>query len=329
MLPPFSLYEKGFAFLVQSPLVGHCITSVLCNPRISFCTDDHSLISEAKFDMTFFENIFHHVTIDLFDNWESCMIYLHAGEQLIWCLVKPCQIIFLQDRMKNVFQTSAFMLHDSNTSAANKHMYITDKISCYMLKLAAKFGCASDMLYLAMYYYRTLRYSEALSVIASAKDRLGHAQHMCDCIGHQQRYTNALGGMSWSTKLKYILKKNLILINYIPYINELTLEQQISLKQKKYVLRLPVFVVLYMLEFLCYKHVNLSKVHSALDDLDVLVHYDNGSLVLPCVIDISWEILGICQQMTRNNRAALYSYQKALGTTISYPQIKTCNEEKD
>lgn len=155
----WSLYENGFAFLLQSPSVGHCITSVLCNPRISFCTDDHSLISEAKFDMTFFENIFHHVTIDLFDNWESCEIYLHAGEQLIWCIVKPCQIIFLQDRMKNVLQTSAFMLHDSNTSAANKHMYITDKISCYMLKLAAKFGCASDMLYLAMYYYRTLRYS--------------------------------------------------------------------------------------------------------------------------------------------------------------------------
>ena len=126
----------------------------------------------------------------------------------------------------------------------------------------------------------------------------------------------------------YILKKNLILINYISYINELTLEQQISLKQKKYVSRLPVFVVLYMLEFLCYKHVNLSKAHSALDDLDVLVHYDNGSLVLPCVRDISWEILGICQQMTRNNRAALYSYQKALEQQSRIHKLKPATKKR-
>ena len=253
---------------------------------------------------------------------------MHAGEQLIWCIVKPCQIIFLQDRMKNVLQTSAFMLHDSNTSAANKHMYITDKISCYMLKLAAKFGCASDMLYLAMYYYRTLRYSEALSVIALAKGRLGHAQHMCDCIGHQRRYMNALGRMSWSTKLKYILKKNLLYINHISYVNELTLEQQISLKQKKNFSMWPVFVVLYMLEFLCYRHVNVSKAKSALEDLKVLVHHDNGSLVLPCLRDISWEILGICQQMKRNNRDALYSYQRALEEQSPIHKLKPATKKR-
>ena len=159
-----SLYV--IAFLLQSPSVGHCITSVLCNPRITFCTDDNSLICEAEFDMSFFDKIFYTVTIQKMKNLDKCMVYLQAVEQLIWCLVKPCQIIFLQNFMKNVLQTSAFMLHDSNTSGANMHVYITDKISCYMLRLTAKFGSASDMLYLAMHYYRTLTYSEALSVIA-------------------------------------------------------------------------------------------------------------------------------------------------------------------
>ena len=34
------------------------------------------------------------------------------------------------------------------TSGGNKKMYIADKRSCYMLKLAAKFGSVSDLLYI-------------------------------------------------------------------------------------------------------------------------------------------------------------------------------------
>ena len=90
----------------------------------------------------------------------------------------------------------------------------------------------------------------------------------------------------------------------------------------------PVFVVLYMLEFLCYRHVNLTKAKSALEDLKVLVHHDNGSLVLPCLRDISWEILGICQQMTRNNSDALYSYQRALEQQSCIHKLKPATKKR-
>lgn len=56
------------------------------------------------------------------------------------------------------------------------------------MKLVAKFGCVSDILYIAMYYYKTFKYRETLSVLAIAKTKLaqpylvhnGHTIHKYD-----------------------------------------------------------------------------------------------------------------------------------------------------
>ena len=70
-----------------------------------------------------------------------------------------------------ILQSAAFILNEMSTSTSNvnKYMYIANKRSCYMLKLAAKFGSVSDFLYIAMYYYETFRYREALPVLMRAK----------------------------------------------------------------------------------------------------------------------------------------------------------------
>ena len=93
----------------------------------------------------------------------------------------------------------------------------------------------------------------------------------------------------------------------ICFINELALEQQLQS-----VLSIPPFILLHMLEFLCCRHVDPMRAQAALDDLQVLVHHDQWVLVNIYLRDISWEILGICQQMTGNHQAALYSYTQSL-----------------
>ena len=70
--------------------------------------------------------------------------------------------------------------------------------------------------------------------------------------------------------------------------------------------------MLHMLEFLCCRQVDPTRAQAALYDLQVLVHHDQGVLVNAALRDISWEILGICQEIAGNYRAALYSYQKSL-----------------
>ena len=48
-------------------------------------------------------------------------------------------------------------------------MYFAYKRPCFMLKLAVKFGFVSDLLYIALYFYKKFRHRESLSVIGMTK----------------------------------------------------------------------------------------------------------------------------------------------------------------
>ncbi|XP_078337452.1 uncharacterized protein LOC111138505 [Crassostrea virginica] len=311
----YGLYEKGIAFLLQSPSISSYIMDVLCNPRLSVCTEERTLISEAQIDGELFNEMYKKDTPQL-RNIQSCMKHLHMVEQLIRSPLTQCQILMLQKHTATVLQTSAFMLHDmyTDTSGGNKQMYIADKRSCYMLKLAAKFGFVSDLLYITMYFYKTFRFREALSVIEMTKVKLAQPGLMHRRHVDPERYTEAVGGRSLFYKMRHAVACGITLYNDICYINELTPEQHSSSLNRKGFshIQIPPLVLLHMLEFLCCRHVDPMRTQAALDDLQVLVHHDQGVLVAEELRDISWEILGICQQMTGNHQAALYSYTQSL-----------------
>ncbi|XP_022340597.2 uncharacterized protein LOC111135131 [Crassostrea virginica] len=304
----YCLYKKGIAFLLQSPSISSYIMDVLCNPRLSVCTDECTLISEAELDSDIFlKNL---SGVPPVKNLHGCMKYLHMVEQLIRSPLTQYQIPILQKLTASILQTSAFMLHEmyTDTSGGNKQMYIADKRSCYMLKLAAKFGFVSDLLYIAMYFYTTFRHREALSVIEMTKVKLAQPGLMYHDHVDPERYTEAVGGRSWSFKMRHAVAGHIELYNHICYINELTPEQQSSSLTRWPQLSIPPLVLLHMLEFLCCRHVDPLRAQAALDDLQA------NQMVLTYIIfiDIYWEILGICQQMTGNHQAALYSYTQSL-----------------
>ena len=58
-----------------------------------------------------------------------------------------------------------------------------------MLKLAAKFGFVTDLLYIAMYHYKTFRHREVLSVIEMAKVNLAQPGLMHEAYVDVERYT--------------------------------------------------------------------------------------------------------------------------------------------
>ncbi|XP_022297498.2 uncharacterized protein LOC111107652 [Crassostrea virginica] len=308
------LYEKGITFLLQTPSISSYIMDVLCNPRLSVCTDEHTLISEVQLDRELFNEIYIRDAVPQNINVPKCIKYLIVVEQLIRSPLRQFQVPMLQKRTATVIQTSAFALHEmyTNTSGDNKQMYIADKKSCYMLKLAAKFGYVSDLLYIAMYFYKTFRHREALSVIEMTKVKLAQPGLMYRTPVDPERYSEAVGGRSWSYKMRHAVAYNIKLKNDICYINELTPEQQSCSLNHRDGLRIPPYILLHMLEFLCCRHVDPVRAQAALDDLQVLVHHDQGVFVHVTLTDISWEILGICQQMTGNRQAALYSYRQSL-----------------
>ena len=199
----YNLYEKGIAFLLQSPAISPYIMKVLCNPRRSVCTYEHTMISEAALDQELLKEILDNnglIHNDLFTNME----YIHLIEQLIGSHLTQYQIAAVQQKTASTLQASAFILHDMymNTSGVNKHMYITDKNCCYILKLAAKFGCISDLLYIAMYFYKLFRHREALAIIEIIKVKVAQPGLMYYLHVDPERYIEAVGGQSWSNKMQ-------------------------------------------------------------------------------------------------------------------------------
>ncbi|XP_052699192.1 uncharacterized protein LOC128176718 [Crassostrea angulata] len=323
----YGLYEKGIALLLHSPSIRSSIIDVLCNPRLTVCTDEHTLISEAEFDVELFLEISSHdaqYTSDL----QRCMNILHTIEQLIGSPLTQYHVVSLQKYTATILQSTAFILHNMYTNTGvNKQVYIAHKMSRHMLKLAAKFGYVSDMLYIAMYYYKTLRYREALSVIEMTKVKLAQPYLMYHRHVDRERYTEAVGGQSWSTKMRQAVAGNINLVNKLCYINELLPEQQSSRQNGGSALHIPPLVLLHMLEVFCSRHVDTMRAQTVLDYLQVLVHHDQGLHVDDLLRDISWEILGICQQMAGNIQAALYSYQQSL-RQYPYHKIQTATTER-
>nr|XP_034306411.1 uncharacterized protein LOC117682582 isoform X2 [Crassostrea gigas] len=320
------LYKKGLVCLLQSSSIRSNIIDVLYNPRLSICTNENVMRSEVDFDLEIVKQC---VLIEIpFTDFRLLLKAIKIVEQLVNSPRHQYQDATLRKLSSSFLKNTAFILHNMYTIAVvNKHVYIADKKSCLMLKLAAKFGCISDILYIAMFYYKTLRYRDALSVIEMTKVKL--AQPYLMYMGHvdRERYTEAVGGQSWSTKMRQAVAWDIELHNRICYINELYLEQQSALQNRMPLLSIPVFVMLHFLEFLCYRHIDTTLSQAALDELQVLVHHDQGLYVPDLYRDISWEILGICQQITGNLQAALYSYQQSL-TQYPFHRIQTATQRR-
>nr|XP_011418263.2 uncharacterized protein LOC105321605 [Crassostrea gigas] len=318
------LYKKGLACLLQSSSIRTYIIDVLYNPRLFVCADEILIKSEVDFDKELYSEINCRDTTSRIVDPHSFEKYLYSVEQLVDSPLTQYQVVMLQKLTSSILRNPAFILHNTGD---NKHMYIVDKMSRHMLKLAASFGFVSDMLYIAMYYYKTLRYREALSVIEMTKVKLAQPYLMYKRHVDRERYTEAVGGQSWSTKMRQTVAGDIILDNKICYISELIPEQQSALQNRQYMLVIPVFVMVHFLEFLCYRHIDTTLSRVALDELQVLVHHDQGLYVHDLSRNISWEILGICQQITGNLQAALYSYQQSL-TQYQCSKIQTATQRR-
>nr|XP_022302108.1 uncharacterized protein LOC111110067 [Crassostrea virginica] len=302
------LYDKGLVCLLQSPSIKSYITNALYNPRLSFCTNKDRMISECDHDKELFMEIYRNTSYSP-KNLDHCIKYLHTIELMIGEPLTQYQVLMLQRITANILQSTAFTLHNMYT---NTGLNIADRMSCHMLKSAAKFGCISDMMYIAMFYCKTFRYREALYITEMIKVKLAQPGLMYMGKVDPERYTEAVGGQSWSTKMRQAVAYDIELNNFTCYINELTPEHQPIQQNKKVALDIPLFVLLHFVEFLCYRHIDTTLAQTALEELQALVHHDQGLFVCVLLRDISWQILGICQQMTGNLQAALYSYQQSL-----------------
>lgn len=129
---------------------------------------------------------------------------------------------------------------------------------------------------------------------------------------NREIYTAALRGHSLSSKIKQAKVKKIKLNTNIDYIGELSLELLFSKTKGNDGIFIPPFVMLYFLEFLCYRQIDTTLSEGALCKLTLLLLVDPELFINYKGGDIAWEILGICQEIEGYLQDALYSYQQSL-----------------
>ena len=110
------------------------------------------------------------------------------------------------------------------------------------------------------------------------------------------------------------------------YLSELYIELHCADKPRLLTVAvIPPFVFAVFLQYLCYHKLGRQRERDeALRDLSLYVQHDNGRHIKEVDRFISWEILGICQQMKEDDAGACHSYLKALQLELSYRWRATC-----
>eukprot|EP00105_Crassostrea_gigas_P035761 XP_019919909.1 PREDICTED: uncharacterized protein LOC105320880 [Crassostrea gigas] len=307
----YELYEKGSSLLLHiSPIRDYILNHLIYIGCI--VSYDCDLGSELTFDDKLYSEIDRSDSLTT-HNLQDCAKALLTIEQLICSPLTSYMIILLQKVSATVLRSTAFILHNQYIDkSGNKNTYIRDKKSLHLLRLSMKFGYVSDMLYIAMFYYKTFRYKEALSIIDISKVKMSQPYVLFRGNGQRLAYIEAVGGQPWSTKMKQAIASHLRLDNNICYITELLLEQKSGNRSNRSWILISPFILANMLEFLICRHNDTSKAQAALDNITALIQHSEQGFVAKDTMDISWEILGICQEIKGNIQAARFSFQQSL-----------------
>ena len=291
-----SLYKEGHESLLKRTSINEVFNTL--------ALEEMSIHGEN----VFFRELNLHDTYVFMEDIHHCKEILHAIENLIGTPMTENQTAVLQKHAATIIQWTAFMLH--NTIKSNKSCNMFD-IPCHMLEVAAKLGPVSDNVYIAIYYYRTNRYAEALSVIRKMKKMLRDTKQ-CEtgnyCHYYAERCTTDLGEHVWLFKMVQDVKFS----NDICFIEELQWEQLCAIENNQWMLAIPLFVTIQFVEFLCSRHIGTVAATDALERLQTLIQRDQETYVPVIYRDISWHILGICQQINGDFPAARYSYEQSL-----------------
>lgn len=313
------LFEDGPLCVLECPSINIYLSSILTNdmPISRTYTDPIllELLSEVEgINMPF-------TLLGKLANWLEPLTII---EDNIDSNVSEIGALVIRRLTINVLENIAFILL-SLISGNNRSFYVVDKIACQSLKLSVKFGNVSDVLFSAMYYYRTSRFKKALSTLDLAKFLLTKPCLMDSGI---DRCAEKITGQSLFEVAGRNSTSFLKLYNTVIYMNELVKEQEHSLAFPCSALRIPPYVLLLMLEFLCQRYFDEKKAQAALNKLFVVVHCDEGIYIDEDLEDISWQILGICQELSGNLRGALYAYRKSLAFDQTWNKISSASEER-
>ena len=276
-------------------------------------TQECEIISDFHLDLCLFHEI--NRLLQLFvHNIEEYKCAFIALEQFHKKRLTSYQKITVQLLLSKLYINYCFM-PIPHKAISNKTWNHLNRKPLNLMKEALRIGCVSDIIYLALYYYKNRQYDELLRYLKLAQKGLcrPYVVHYRFRDTDEEKYTRAMAGMSLSDRIKKCCICDLLLHNEHVYIDELVPELIANKADGNACLCIPPLVMLHMLFVL--NHHRLGDTVSSqesLQDLHTLMLYDDGTRVPEHLRDISWQILGICQQTCGDYVGAFLSFQCSL-----------------
>ena len=169
------------------------------------------------------------------------------------------------------------------------------------------------LLYRALHYYRRWMYHDAINLLKEAKVTLQHPHLMYVWILNVAKYRAAGGEHTSLTQMTKEIVPWPVLLDTNVTITELALEHHAADNHSTDQIAIPPLVYANFICFLSYQQMGRTpEAGSVLQELSILVQYDTGYLIPESCQAISWQILGICQEMSGDHRGAYKSYTNAL-----------------
>ena len=309
----FGLYCKGISCLLLSPTIGEYLYMPIVDRTLTLRTDEGSIIDSCRFDICLFNELAFEVLfrssrlkeiIELFICFEQIQTYRLSTFQTVTVQHLLCQ---------SLHHFSWFLSGQITEEMSNKKKaYICDK-SLKMMNLASKIGCASEILYLAMLYYKTCQYEQSLRCLQRAQDKMSKPYVTYYGQVNKEMYRRAMAGVSLSDRMRKCLICDILFDYQYINIDELVPEQEANKADRFGTLRIPPLVMLNMLFVLTHHRLgDTVRSQQFLQDFHTLMLYDDGKHVPMFKRDVSWQILGICQQTCGDYLGALNSFQCSL-----------------
>ena len=166
-----------------------------------------------------------------------------------------------------------------------------------------------------MLYYRTSQYEQSLRCLQRAQEKISkpYVIYFGQDNEEMHMYRRAMAGVSLTDRMRKCFICYIVLHKDFFYIDELVPEQEVVKADGFFEIVIPPFVVLHMLLVLTHHKLgDIVRLKQSLQDIHNLMLCDDGTHVPEDYRDISWQILGICQQTCGDYMGALNAFQCSL-----------------
>ena len=317
------LYQEGFISLLRCPSLFN-LALAIDTPTLEMLAPQGSNSVYAK-----------HIIVENFKTFNFILREDTTGHaplalhQLASSANDSFESFIIMDWFKRVFCkyiVHRSTLHHEQTGYNKMNYEILNKSRLILNK--CRTDSVSHYLYKAMVIYSFRKYALVVKLVQLAKDKtLQQKSHrfMNACTMTDDKYRDAGGDiLSIETmQRKYFIDD--ITIESDTCIPELYIEIHGSQGFRPITAYIPSLVFALFLQYLCYSNLGLNHQKSeVLDELHRVVQHGDGQHIYWLYKAMSWQILGLCQQMAGNDQAACHSYLMVLQDTIDQDKVAAC-----